>query len=144
MKQPYSARPLQDGDIPAIVNLIAHKKQQLGVDFWLPEFSDPRTYRVFVLEAHGEIIGAAVFRTIWELILAADNPLAMLAGIETQAEIREELQRAMVDQVVAFVPEKLVSWNRDGGRMRKSGMERLIERLGFRRINNMVAFETEV
>lgn len=131
-------RLLGDEDKAVIRALIREKRQQLGIDFWLPKFEDARTHLVLVFEKDGMVVGAVVFRQVWECILAAAEPAAMVAGVAFTPQIKEVLRREGIDEVLGFVPKKLLK------RKRKSGMERLMERIGFRRIDDTIPFEIEV
>ncbi|MDP9161710.1 MAG: hypothetical protein M3O09_15950 [Acidobacteriota bacterium] len=130
-------RLLERRDIPRLIEITKTKSQQLGVDFWLPPLEESKC--VFVLEEDSQVVAALVFRQVTEMILVGDQPKAVKGLMRYEPRIRAVLKRAGVDSMLAFLPKALVKAGR------KSGMERIMERLKFRKLDeNFTSFEGEV
>lgn len=130
-------RLLRDDDIPVLAEILARKSQQLGIEFWMPPLRESRV--TFVLEVDGQVTGALVFNDVVEMTMVGDTPSVVSGIMEAEDKVRLVLDREGVENMVSFVPKELIS------EQRKSGMQRIMERLSFRRIDqNYACFEGEV
>lgn len=136
---PVTCRLMREQDRAVVSAMMEEKSFALGTSLWLPELGDPKVEAVFMFERDGIAAGALIFRQVSECIFAGNQPEVLRGALAHQERIRALLAHVGVDNVVAWVPEALLS------SQRRTGMERIMNRIGFERIGpEFVSFETEV
>lgn len=124
-------------DAKALVRIIEHKQEQLGVEFWLPPLQQARL--VLVTEEEEKITGGLVFSDLTEMTMVGDEASMVRDFMDHEGRIRMALNRAGCENLITFLPKCLMKDDR------KSGMQRIVERLKFRLLDERFStFEGEV
>lgn len=124
-------------DCKALAEILARKNEQLGVSFWLPPLKSARL--TLVTEEEGKITGGLVFNDVTEMTMVGDEAGLIRDFMDHEGRIRMALNRAGVEDLILFLPKCLMNDKR------KSGMQRIVERLKFRLLDDKFStFEGEV
>ncbi len=106
----FALRLATAADEPSLRAIHARQLRYTGFQYAWPElFTDPRYFRVYVLELDGKVQGSLVAHATTELFVIADRPRILRALLRRKRRLECELAAAGADELHAFVPVSMLS-----------------------------------